>query len=392
MTTKVWQLPATTGGMPSALALSAAALALLTIAPPTHAQVTAAQATIVASGLNAPRGLHFGPDGQLYVALAGTGGSTSTGTACAQVVAPVGPYTGGLTASIIRINKSGAVITVASGLPSSVDAMGDLQGVADLAFVNGHLYALLGGAGCSHGNTIPNALIRVNGGSGKWNIVANLSQFLQNNPVAYPNAGDFEPDGTFYSMIFWNNHFYAVEPNHGQVLAIGLDGHITSVVDVSLSEGHVVPTAITERDGNFYLGNLYTFPITPTAARIMTLTHDASWSGRWGVPGLEPPADNPLDVRITGSRAGFTTVVGTAFGSDGLLYVLELNAAAGYPGLGNGKVVRLLHSGEIEDVVTGLSVPTAMTFGPDGNLYISNFGAAAAGNGQILKVPVQPAY
>lgn len=225
-----------------------------------------------------------------------------------------------------------------------------------------------------------------------WHIVANLSRFIQSHPVAYPNAGDFEPDGTFYSMLFTNNHFYAVEPNHGQVLAIGLDGHVSAVLDVSESEGHVVPTAIAERDGSFYLGNLYTFPITPTAARIMTLTHDAWWSGRYSVPGLETPADNPLDLRITGSRAGFTTVVGTAFGPDGLLYALELNAAAGFPDLGNGKVVRLLHSGEIEDVVTGLSVPTAMTFGPDGSLYISNFGAAPPGAGQIVKVPVTPGY
>jgi hypothetical protein len=40
-------------------------------------------------------------------------------------------------------------------------------------------------------------------------------------------------------------------------------------------------------------------------------------------------------------------------------------------------------------VVTGLSVPTAMTFGPDGKLYISNFGAAPAGAGQIVMATVQ---
>jgi hypothetical protein len=366
------------------------ALVTLTCIPAVQAQLTAADGTVVASGLNGPRGLRFSPDGQLYVALAGIGGTTSTGTACAQVVAPVGPYTGGTTASIIRINSAGKVTTVASGLPSTVDAMGDLQGVADLAFVGGHLYALLAGGGCSHGNTIPNALVRVNRSSGSWHIVANLSRFLQDHPVLYPNAADFEPDGTFYSMVFWNNHFYAVEPNHGQVLAIDLDGHITSVLDVSESEGHVVPTAIVERDGNFYLGNLNTFPITPTASRIMTLTHDAWWYGRYSVPGLEPPPGSPLDLRITGSRAGFTTVVSTAFGPDGLLYVLELNAAAGYPGPNNGKVVRLLHDGTIEDVITGLTAPTAMTFGPDGSLYVSNFGAAPAGAGQILQFAVQP--
>jgi hypothetical protein len=44
--------------------------------------------------------------------------------------------------------------------------MGDIQGVADIVFVEGHLYALLGGGGCSHGNSIPNALVRVNASTG----------------------------------------------------------------------------------------------------------------------------------------------------------------------------------------------------------------------------------
>jgi hypothetical protein len=36
-----------------------------------------------------------------------------------------------------------------------------------------------------------------------------------------------------------------------------------------------------------------------------------------------------------------------------------------------------------------LSPPTAMTFGPDGNLYVSNWGfGLEAGGGQILKVTV----
>jgi hypothetical protein len=48
--------------------------------------------------------------------------------------------------------------------------------------------------------------------------------------------------------------------------------------------------------------------------------------------------------------------------------------------------VRLNADGEIQDIATGFSVPTAMTFGPDGKLYVSNFGAAPAGEGQILRI------
>jgi hypothetical protein len=90
------------------------------------------------------------------------------------------------------------------------------------------------------------------------------------------------------------------------------------------------------------------------------------------------------------STAGFTTVVAVDFGPDGLIYALELSDQAGNPAPGVGKVVRVTNSGQIEDVVTGLSVPTGMTFGPDGALYVSNFGAAPAGAGQILRITIQP--
>ena len=98
-------------------------------------------------------------------------------------------------------------------------------------------------------------------------------------------------------------------------------------------------------------------------------------------------------LRLSGSRAGFTTVVAVDFGPDGLIYALELSAnppfpaPAGYPTPGTGKVVRLNRAGDIEDVATGLSVPTGMTFGPDGYLYVSNFGAAPSG--QILRISVR---
>ncbi len=56
-------------------------------------------------------------------------------------------------------------------------------------------------------------------------------------------------------------------------------------------------------------------------------------------------------------------MVAVDFGPDGLLYALELSDAARNPGPNAGKVVRVLRSGELEDVITGLSLPTGMTFG-----------------------------
>jgi hypothetical protein len=64
--------------------------------------------SIFAKGLNGPRGLKFGPEGDLYVAEAGLGGTTSTVGQCEQVPPPVGPYTGGKTARISKISPKGS--------------------------------------------------------------------------------------------------------------------------------------------------------------------------------------------------------------------------------------------------------------------------------------------
>lgn len=375
--------------------LAGALVAVCTPASLVHAQlpIDATHAQVYAWGLEAPRGLTFGSDGTLYIAEAGTGGSVSIPpTVCPQVPTPIGPYTGGLTARISKVDPHGTQSVLSTGLPSSVDAGGDLQGVADLAFLDGKLYALTAGGGCSHGNAEwPNGIYKVNAKNGKWTLLTDLSVFQLEHPVAYPNAGDYEPDGTWYSMIEHNGRLFAVEPNHGQITATNSDGTTRQIIDISFHLGHVVPTSIADNstNNNLYVGNLGQFPIEPKFQLVMTLSRDLGFVET--VPGLETKPADLNKFRMAASRAGFTTVVSVKFGSDGKLYALELSDAPGYPNPGMGKVVRLNDDGTIVDVVTGLKVPTGMTFGPDGALYISNWGAApkAAGAiGQVLRIPI----
>jgi len=357
--------------------------AVASVAPTVATAQTPSTFTVIASGLQAPRGLRFGPDGALYVAEAGLGGANSSGSACAQVVPPVGPYTGGNTGRISKITSDGTRTTVASGFASSQDAFGDHLGVADVAFVNGSLYALIAGGGCSHGNPKrPNGVAWVDTDTGAWKLIADMGAFLKSHPAKYTSPDDFEPDGTAYSMIAVDGVLYVVEPNHGQVISVTTAGAMKLVKDISASEGHIVPTSIAERDGLLYVGNLNLFPIDPQWARVITL---ATVPPDNLAPGFD---NNRAGYHIVDSKAGFTTVVAVDFGPDGLLYALELSDDKMGPSPNTGKVIRVNRSGALEEVITGLSVPTGMTFGPDGRLYISNLGAAPPGAGTILAFQV----
>ncbi len=347
-----------------------------------------ANTTVYASGLEGPRGLAFGPDGSLYVAEAGLGGTKSTAGTCAQVPKPIGPYKGGYTARISKIDKSGHRTTLTSGLPSSVSA-GGVLGVADLAFLDGAMYAVTAGGGCSHGNpNFPNSILRVDTRSGKWTSVANLSQALIKYPAKYTSPDDYEPDGTWYGMISYYGRLYTVEPNHGQVFVMTKDGTVYQTIDISAPEGHIVPTSLVGVDGVLYVGNLNLFPIDPQWSKVITIARDISVPTP--LPGFN--VGNSFERwKVVSSKAGFTTITSMKIGPDGLLYVLELSDAPGNPTPGKGKVVRVTRSGAIETVVTGLAVPTGMTFGPDGWLYVSNLGAAPGAAGQILRIDVPPA-
>jgi sugar lactone lactonase YvrE len=325
---------------------------------------------VFATGLNNPRGLAFGPDGTLYVAEGGIGG-TNTSTTCDQVIPPVGPYTGSVDGgSISRINAAGVVSTYVDKLPSSQTSplQGSLiSGVADVAFVGKTLYAIFSGAGCSHGvPSIPNAVIKVKPDR-SWSIVANLSEFQMANPVANPEPDDFEPDGTWYSMINVNGNLYAVEPNHGELDRITTSGGISRVIDISASQGHIVPTAMAFYQGNFYVGNLSTFPAVPGISSVYKIT-----------PGGQ------ISVYAT----GFNMVLGLAFDQLGGLYVLENTTNNPFPTPGTGDIVRIDPSGSKQVITSGLNLPTGMTFGPDGKLYVSNwgFGPPAIGGGEIVQI------
>jgi len=102
-------------------------------------------------------------------------------------------------------------------------------------------------------------------------------------------------------MAVLNGHFYAVEPNHDESIRVNPGGHAERLIDISATQGHVVPTSIAFRDGFFYVGTLSSFPIVPGSAKILKI----SQSGE-----------------IVGIISGLTTLTGHTFDTAGRLYAL----------------------------------------------------------------------
>src|SRR5262249_38205699 len=160
-------------------------------------------------GFNNPRRLAFGPDGYLYVAEGGLGGTNVESPNCPEGVVhgAAYPYSGSANdlvagGRISKVSPSGVVATGVNALPTTKTAPtagSVVDGVSSVAFIGNQLYALLAGAGCAHGvPSVPNGVIKV-GPGGTWSLIANLSGFQASHPVATPDPEDFDPDGIWYS-------------------------------------------------------------------------------------------------------------------------------------------------------------------------------------------------
>jgi len=329
--------------------------------------------TTYATGLTSPRGLAFGPDGRLYVAEAGTGGTLApTGTAdCPTNINIYSPYTAGYSGRVVRVLADGTNQTVADKLPSMTDAYGGNYGPTDVAFIGNTLYVLIEMGGCSHG--LPEeypAILRVNP-DGSTTSVAKLNAWLAANPPHFikdtdPATTDLEPGGVFHSMIAVGNFLYVVETNRGLLLKVDpATGSIQKLYDMSIDNAEHNPIVMAHDGDKFHVG---------------TFGEDGG----------------PAELAVFGADfAGYTMpfaslhpIVGLAW-QRGRLYAVEIfphdqawtpdnaNLVVFDPATGKRKVLASKFA----------SLPNGLVAGPDGALYTSQLTiSSSARDGSVLRI------
>ena len=328
--------------------------------------------TVVAKGLDNPRGLEVAPSGAIYVAEAGKAGRC-VGEGDEEIC--VG-YTGAVTRIAGRTQRR-----VVSGLLSVGDPSGAFAvGADDIALgPAGRLWAIMADA------PIPRAEVRALGGR---RAVGQLGHLLrlnggQKRSVAWvggyefaknPDRRDVNPNP--YAVVYDGRRTIVADAGANTVYAVSPAGRITLLAVLpQITPGakgqQSVPTSLAiGPDRAIYVGELGGEGpgAKKNAARVWRLA-----------PGKKP----------TVYAKGFNSISGIAFDADGNLYVAQLVndfAKAESKGDFRGMLLRVARDGTRTELAKGkLNALGGVAIGPKGEIYVSVW-SLFAGRGQVVRV------
>ena len=348
---------------------------------------------VVASGLDNPRGLDFGPWGALYVAEAGRGGDGPCiegegGTVCAGASGAITKIWHGKQRRVLEDLPSIA----AEGSPATPEspevlAGSDALGPNDISFSGFRAYfpvglggdpALrdeLGALGPDFGQLYKASPF------GRVRAVADLAAFeaAENPDQDQPNGA--EPNSNPASVLARPGHQYVVDAGGNDLLKVGPTGRIRALAvfperivpappgfpepEISMQ---AVPTAVVRGpDHALYVSQLTGFPFPMGGANIYRVDK------RGGEPEVY--------------ASGFTNVTDLAFGPDGSLYVVEIATNGILSGDPTGALKRIAPDGSVsDDLANGeLVAPYGVTVSRKGRIYVSTH-STEPGAGEVVRV------
>ncbi|MBF2065421.1 MAG: ScyD/ScyE family protein [Calothrix sp. C42_A2020_038] len=363
-----------------------------------------ASLTVIADGLDNPKGLCFGSDGCLYIAEAGTGGNL----AAIPSASGQGDLYYGTSGAItkIDINSNSTPKRVLTGLPSV--AFPDGTGAAgphDIKFdAQGSPYVLIGYAANPEyrsrlGNNDLGKIIKVNFNTSCWEVIADIAQYeLTHNPdqaevVSNPLAFLVDKE-TSHNLV-------VVDAGANDILSVTTDGSQIKATAVlpkqvltnpifpgsgaqNFDKGHTpppgayrdarpsqieiapVPTSVAKGVDQAYYVSIFTgFPFPEGEAKIYRVDAD--------------------DVTVFAD--GFTQLIDLTFDADENLYALQHMNQSGWKGKLEGSLIKIAPDGTRTTLLSGerLEAPVALVIGPDNAFYLINRGGRP-GVGQVIRI------
>lgn len=321
--------------------------------------------TVVADGLQSPRGLTFGPGGRLYVAQTGAGATSGKITEITR------PW-----------SATPTLRDVVTGLISVGDE-GEFVGVSGLSAIgNGNIYAImaLSNAGTPFPHSRLGHLLALSPG-GQVRNVANVGDFNYAWTGAHTSLvpfGDF-PDANPYGVLALADKVYVADAGANTLNLVRPNG---SQAIIAFFANNVLadstPTCIAKGpDGALYVGTL-------------ALVDSIVFGPSAIVYRVDPRAARPGDLATVLSLAtpwatGLWPINGCAFGPDGSFYASELITSPDFSG---GDVVKIpFATPAVHISLTGnaLAFPGGVAVGPDAHVYVSN-GTAFLPEGQVLRL------
>ncbi|MGH8001905.1 MAG: ScyD/ScyE family protein [Brasilonema sp.] len=363
-------------------------------------QLTTTSFTVLADGLDNPKGLSFAPDGSLYITEAGTGGDG------ANIPSPSGQGSllYGTTGAISKVDNN-TVKRILTGPPSL--AFPDGTGAAgphDIKFdTKGLPFVLVGYAAnpalrdSTFGDTDLGKIITPDFETNSWTTVADIANY---ELIHNPDGGDVVSNPL--AFLIDGDKIVVVDPGANDLLSVGTDGSRLETIAVlpqqlvinpifpgsnsqNFDRGHVpppsayrdatpsqitiqsVPTGVAKGpDGAYYVSIFTGFPFPEGGAKIYRVD-----------------ADGQLSVFAD----GFTQLIDLAFDAQGNLYALQHMNQSGWKGKLDGSLIKITPDGTLITVLSGdgLETPSALTIGPDNALYVINRGGLP-GKGQVIRI------
>lgn len=309
--------------------------------------------TVIADGLNNPRGVTVTRAGVVFVAEAGKAGTTClTQDTCL-----------GTTSSVTRW-RNGRKARVVSALPSIGGKDGSFAVGAGGVAVDpaGPLYiAMTDVPGCKPPPNLPSSVAGVLGKVVRYTARTGVTRAADVSGAECANNYDkTDRNSNPYAIL-------AVGPGRQVVVDAGanalldVDGgkvELLAVLPQTARGAQSVPTSVAlGPDGAYYVGEFVGEPAKGKPRR---------WEARvWKVVRGQKP---------TVHLRGFNAITGLAFGLDGTLFVTEWTIDPANQNEARGDVVRIAPDGKRARIAFGeLHFPSGAAVGPDGSLYVSNW-------------------